>query len=178
MSSKHVNSPVDLDKPYEENEVGLKGVVYFGVGLLALIVITFALMWGFLTKLRDFARESAGPANPMRLDEIKRLPPEPRLQAAPGFGVDSDTGRVNLELLAPASEYIQMKKQWDELRAKGRVDPKTGMVVMMSVEKATEKFLSSNIKAKSGVEAEKVLRDATKTVSDSSAGRLASETRR
>ena len=106
MSSKHVNSPVDLDKPYEENSIGLSGIVYFGVGLLALIVITFVLMWAFLYKLRDFAKENAGPSNPMFMTEKERLPPEPRLQAAPGFGVDSEAGRVNLELMAPASEYL------------------------------------------------------------------------
>ena len=178
MSSKHVNTHVDLDKAYEENAIGLKGIVYFGVGLLALIVITFALMWAFLYKLRDFAKESAGPANPMQMSEKERLPPEPRLQAAPGFGVDSESGRVNLELLAPASEYLEMKKEWDELRSKGRVDPKTGMVVVMPVDKAVEKFLASNPKAKSGGEAEKFAKDAVKTVSVSSAGRVASETRR
>ena len=179
MSSKHVNSPVDLDKAYEENEIGLKGIVYFGIGLLALIVITFVLMLAFLAKLKDFSTENAGPANPMYVTKEKdRLPPEPRLQAAPGFKVESETGPVNLELMPPASEYLEMKKEWDELRAKGRTDPKTGMVVVMPVDKAIEKFLASNVKAKSGAEAEKALKDSTKSVSDSSAGRLASETRR
>lgn len=178
MSSKHLNSPVDLDKPYEENEVGLKGILYFGIGLVLLIVITFLLMWAFLGQLEAFAKEMTGKANPMYMTEKERLPPEPRLQAAPGFGVDSETGRVNLELMAPASEYHEMKKQWDQLRATGWTDPKTGVVVVLPVEKAIEKFLAGNVKAKSGEESEKVLKDATKIVSDSSAGRLASETRR
>ncbi len=178
MSSKHVNSAIDLDKAYEENDVGLRGIVYFGVGLLALIIITFALMWAFLYKLRDVATENADPANPMAMSEKERLPPEPRLQAAPGFGVDSEAGRVNLELTVPSSEYQELKKQWDELRAKGRTDPKTGAVVVMPIDKAIEKLLSSGVKGKSGPEAEKTLADATKFVSDSSSGRLASETRR
>lgn len=178
MSSKHVGSPVDLDKAYEENEIGLKGIVYFGVGLLALILITFVLMFAFLRKLEDFSRENAGPANPLHMTEKERLPPEPRLQAAPGFGVDAGNGRVNLELMPPASEYLEMKREWDALRSKGRTDPKTGMVVVMPMEKATEKFLSLNVKARSGEEAEKVMKEAAKTVSDSSAGRVASETRR
>lgn len=178
MSSKHVNSPVDLDKAYEENSIGLSGIVYFGVGLLALIVITFVLMWAFLYKLKDFAKENAGQSNPMYMTEKERLPPEPRLQAAPGFGVDSETGRVNLELTAPASEYLELKKEWDELRTKGRTDPKTGVVVVMPVEKAMEKFLASNVKAKTGAAAEKFLYDARMEYSDSSAGRVASEKRR
>lgn len=178
MSSKHSNSAVDLDKAYEENTLGIKGIVYFGVGLLALIVITFALMWAFLYKLRDVATENADPANPMAMSEKERLPPEPRLQAAPGFGVDSESGRVNLELTAPKSEYSELIKQWDELRAKGRIDPKTGAVTMLPIDQAIDKFLASGAKAKSGPDAEKALNDGRKFVSDSSAGRLASETRR
>ena len=106
MSSKHVNSAIDLDKGYEENYIGLKGIVYFGVGLLLLIIITFVLMWALLYKMREVSTEYADPANPMAMTEKERLPPEPRLQAAPGFGVDSDEGRVNLELTVPASEYL------------------------------------------------------------------------
>lgn len=178
MSAKHVNTPADFDKGYEENDIGLKGIVYFGVGLLLLIVITFALMWAFLYKLRDFSTEYAGPPNPMGMTDKEKLPPEPRLQAAPGFGVDSENGRVNLELMAPASEYRELRKQWDALREKGRVDPKTGMVVMMPVDDAKNKFLASNPKAKTGADAEKVYKDAHMFVSDAGAGRSASETRR
>ena len=178
MSAKNINTPADFDKGYEENDIGLKGIVYFGVGLLLLIVITFVLMAGFLYKLKDFSAENAGPPNPMGMSDKEKLPPEPRLQAAPGFGVDSEKGRVNLELMAPQSEYRELRKQWDELREKGRVDPKTGMVVMMSVDAAKEKFLAGNPKAKSGAEAEKVYKDAHMFVSDSGAGRTASETRR
>lgn len=178
MSIKHVNSPAELDKAYEENEIGLKGIVYFGVGLLALILITFVLMWAFLYKLKDFATENADPANPMAMTEKERLPPEPRLQAAPGFGVDSENGRVNLELMAPQSEYREVKREWDELRAKGRKDPKTGMVTMLPIEEAMTKFLASNAKAKSGADAEKAFVDSHKMISDSSAGRVASDTRR
>ena len=67
MSKKHVNTPADFDKGYEENEIGLKGIVYFGIGLFLLIVITFGLMWAFLGTMRD-----SGPGQP---DEIARQGP-------------------------------------------------------------------------------------------------------
>jgi hypothetical protein len=136
------------------------------------------LMWAFMYKLRDFAAETADPANPLAMNERERLPPEPRLQAAPGFGVDSEKGRVNLELLPPQSEYNELKKEWDELRAKGQIDPKTGTVIAMPIDAAKEKFLASSFKAKTGTEAEQFYKDAHKFISDSSAGRTAGETRR
>src|SRR5947209_14265993 len=97
-SKKHVDTFNDLDKPYEPNVVGFKGIIYFGVGLLLLIVVTFALMWALLNVLKDYSKENAGAPNPMSVSEKDRLPPVPRLQAAPGFGIDTSNGRVNLEL--------------------------------------------------------------------------------
>lgn len=179
MKSKNLNSPIDLDKEYEANDIGLKGIVWFGIGLLLLILITSILIWTLLYRLRDFSVENAEPANPMARTDKEKLPPEPRLQAAPGFGVDSaDGGRVNLELMGPQSEYREMKKQWEQLQKYGRTDAKTGVVTVIPIDKAKEKFLESSPKAKSGPDAEKVLKDGRMFISDSSAGRIAGETRR
>lgn len=175
---KHDNTPTELNKPYEENEIRLKGIFGFAIGLLGLIVVTFALMWALLDVLKSYQKENAGPANPMAMSDKERLPPEPRLQAAPGFGVDSETGRINLELMAPQSEYREIHKQWMELWERGQKDPKTGMTSVMSIEDAKKRFLSQSIKAKTGAAAEKLFEESRDFVSDSSAGRLASEKRR
>jgi len=177
-SAKHDNGAIDPNKPYEENEIRLKGILGFGVGLVLLIVITFALMWAFVGVLKDNAKENAGDINPMEMSERERLPPEPRLQLAPGFGVESEHGRVNMELQAPSAEYKEVRKQWEEIWKHGRKDEKTGMMTMMPVEMAKQKFLTQNVKAKTGPEAEEVGKNAGSFISDSSAGRLASEKRR
>lgn len=171
-------TPADFDKAYEENDVRLKGIIYFTIGLVALIVVTFFLMWFFLGTMRDFSKETQGPRSPMAMNERDRLPPEPRLQAAPGFGVESPNGRINLELRAPQSEYWELQKQWNEIREKGQKDPATGAVIMLSVEEAKKKFLEEKAKAKSGEEAEKLYDESRKYYSDASSGRMASETRR
>ncbi len=179
MASKHIDTLVDLDKGYEANTIGLKGIVWFGVGLLLLILITFVLIWSFLYKLRDYSVQNAEPANPMAMSDKDKLPPEPRLQAAPGFGVDSpDGGRVNLELMAPQSEYRELRKEWNKLEKEGRVDPASGTVTVMPIEKAKEKFLASGVKARTDEQGQKALNESRMFVSDSSAGRLAAETRR
>ncbi len=175
---KHEKSFVDFEKPYEQNVIGLKGIFYFGIGLFLLIVITFALMWAFMGVLEEDAKQNKASTNPMIMSEKERLPPEPRIQAAPGFGVESDKGRVNLELKAPQSEYWELKKQWEDAWRFGRKDEKTGTAISMSIDQAKEKFLQQPVKAKSGPEAEKALTDSRMVISDSSAGRMATLKRR
>lgn len=178
-SKKHENTVQDFSKPYEENEIGLKGIFSFAIGLFLLIVITFGLMWAFLNVLKDQAKQdNAAERNPMMMSEKERLPPEPRLQLAPGFGIDSDKGRVNLELMAPGAEYIEYKKQQEQLWERGRKDENTGMVTVMPIDQAKEKLLEQKVKAKSGPEAEEFFKNSRGFISDSSAGRVASEKRR
>jgi hypothetical protein len=179
MGSKHIDTPMDLDKAYETNEIGIKGIAWFAIGLLILIVVTFVLISTFLYKLQDYSAQNAGPPNPMAMSERDKLPPEPRLQAAPGFGVDRpDGGRVNLELTVSQSEYRELRKQWDKMQKEGRMDAATGTVTAMPIDQAKEKFLASAPKAKMGPDGEKALSDSRMFVSDSSAGRMAAETRR
>src|SRR4051812_160826 len=102
---KKVEVDPTFNVPYEDNEIRLKGIIYFWIGLTALIVVTFGLMWALLNVLRDYNRENQEPTSPVALSEREQLPPEPRLQMAPGFGVDTDKGRVNLELSSSQSEY-------------------------------------------------------------------------
>lgn len=177
-SAKHEKAGVDLNIPYEQNEIQLKGIFGFAIGLFLLIVVTFALMWALLNVLKDYSVENADPKNPMAMSDRERLPPEPRLQGAPGFGVESEKGRVNLELVRPQSEYEELKKQWADQTEHGQKDKTTGTVTMMPLHDAKEKFLSQNVKAKSGPEAEKLLKDSRSFYSESSGGRMASETRR
>ena len=173
-------TPADFDKAYEANEIGLKGIFGFAIGLFLLIVITFGLMYAFLNVIRDdnTATETAGPQNPMRMSDKERLPPEPRLQSAPGFGVDSEKGRVNLELREPQAEYRELQKQWNDLWKHGAKDEKTGTVTVMPIDEAKAKLLTQNVKAMSGPDAEKLFDSSHKFLSDASSGRVASETRR
>lgn len=173
-SKKHTDTAIDLNKPYEENEIQLKGIIGFAAGLFLLIVITFGLMWAFLNVLKDYSKEGVV-ANPMLMNERERLPPEPRLQGAPGFGVDSERGWVNMELGPPQAEYWELAKQWKVLWEKGHKDAKTGVTVVMPITDAKEKVLAQNLKAKSGVEAEKLLKDSRMNITDASAGRMAGQ---
>lgn len=177
--AKHEKTFVNFDKPYETNLIGLRGVVYFGAGLFLLVVITFGLML-FLqnTMEQDMKDTDAKNANPMAMDEKDRLPPEPRLQAAPGFGVESPNGFINLELKTPQSEYRELHKQWEKSWAEGQKDPKTGTVITLPIEEAKKKLLEKNVKADNSENGQQMLNKSQSMVSVSSAGRVASDVRR
>ena len=177
-STKHEKSFVDFEQPYEQNIIGLKGIFYFGIGLFLLIVITFGLMAALLNVFEDDAKATKKSNNPMAISERDRLPPEPRLQAAPGFAVQSANGPVVLELKAPQEEYRELQKQWNEIWEHGMKDPHTGAVTAMSIDEAKAKLLSQQPKAKSGPEAEQAAAGSKMYFTDSSSGRKASERRR
>ncbi|MBA4186163.1 MAG: hypothetical protein H0X49_19475 [Acidobacteria bacterium] len=178
MKTKHEKSFVDFDRTYETNVIGLRGIIYFGVGLFLLIVVTFGLMLVLQNVMEDQAAETKDTKSPMMMNERESLPPEPRLQAAPGFGMDSEQGRVNMELKAPQSEYREMERQWEKLWAEGQKDQKTGTVVTMPIDEAKRKFLEENMKTPSGEPVEKSMDESSRIVSYSSAGRTATDKRR
>lgn len=177
--AKHEKTFVDFDKPYEENLIGLKGIIYFAAGLFILCVITFGLMYFLLNVMKEQSDEAdAKIKNPMQMSAKEQLPPEPRLQAAPGFGVESEKGRVNLELKQPQSEYNELHKQWEKIWADGQKDKASGTVITLPIEEAKKKLLEQNVKAVSGEEGQKALDQVRSYISYSSAGRVASDKRR
>ncbi|MBV8892224.1 MAG: hypothetical protein JO053_07825 [Acidobacteria bacterium] len=177
-SHKHTDSAADLSRPYEENDVRLKGILGFGVGLVLLILITFGLMWAFLNQMKAFNAPDPNEASPMAMSDKEKLPPEPRLQDAPGFGVEGPHGRVNMELVAPSAEYREMKKEWADLWEHGQKDEKTGTVSVLPIDQAIDKVLTQNVKAKSGADVEKNLDESRMIVTDASAGRMTGLKRR
>ncbi len=175
---KHEKSFVNYERSYETNIIGLRGVVYFGVGLFMLIVITFGLMFVLQNVMEEQAIETKDTKNPMMMSERELLPPEPRLQGAPGFGIESERGFLNLELKAPQSEYRELERQWAKLWTEGQKDQKTGTIITLPIEEAKRKFLEENTKTRIGEQTQTILDESRSIVSSSSAGRTATDTQR
>jgi hypothetical protein len=73
------------------------------------------------------------------------LPPEPRLQAAPGFRITLEDGqKKSLERAKPQAEYEELRKQWDENLKTGLKD-QTGAVVGMPIQQAMDKISSGGL---------------------------------
>ncbi len=175
---KHQTSIDDLDMPYEPNVIGVKGIAYFTIGLFLLIVVTFGLMYVLWDVLEQDAIQNKSSSNPLAMKDLERLPPEPRLQGAPGFEVRGPDGRINLELREPQAEWRELKKIWEKQLAEGQKHPETGAVISLPLDAAIDKFLSQPIKAKTGEEAERMVAESQMYYTDSSSGRVRSEKRR
>ncbi|NNE99845.1 MAG: hypothetical protein HKN25_12560 [Pyrinomonadaceae bacterium] len=170
--SQHENIEIDPDATYESNVVGVKGIIYFGIGLFLLIVVTFGLMWVFqFWVLEDQAlRYDEENRSPVSMSPEEMLPPEPRLQSAPGFGVDTENGRVGLELREPQAEYEVVRKEWERLWKNGQ--KKDGTVISMPIEEAKQKVVNEKtIKTASEADGKMVLKKSKTVVSGANSGR-------
>ena len=107
----HIKNP---DVTHEASDVNISGILKFVMGLTVLGAVVFVLMWGMFRLLNAQETEKEPPAGPMAMTEEERLPPEPRLQAAKGFGVKQENGEwVNLETKEPEAEYGVLREQWE-----------------------------------------------------------------
>ena len=104
----------NVEVEHEMSDVSVSGVATF-VGVLTITTIVIAL--GMWMLFRYFDRQAAKERQPgpMALSQKERLPPEPRLQAAPGFEVTLENGqRVELKLREPQAEYRVLKQEWEK----------------------------------------------------------------
>src|ERR1044071_6229998 len=75
----------NIDVTHETSDVYIGGIVRFVVGLFVLIVVSFVLMWVMFRLLNSQPVPGEKPRSKLALSDKERLPPEPRLQSAPGF---------------------------------------------------------------------------------------------
>jgi hypothetical protein len=134
----------NVEVTHETSDISVRGVLTFAV---VLTVATIAVALGIVLLFNFFnAQEAKEPKpGPMALTKEERLPPEPRLQAAPGFAITTEDGqRRNLELAAPQTEYRVLRQQWEENLRTGLKD-QAGNVVGMPIDKAMEKVVSEGL---------------------------------
>ena len=121
------------DVSHEESDINVRSVIVFGAGLLVFGIIVHVLMSLMFNYMESRAErdEAAHRRGPMAFTEKERLPPEPRLQVAPGFGINLGEGKapINLQLREPQAEYNELHKIWlNDLQ--GQPDPRTGRAGM------------------------------------------------
>ena len=135
----------NVEVTHETSDVNVMGVLMF---VVVLTVATAAVSVGMWLLFRYFnAQEAKEPRRgPMALtDKQARLPPEPRLQSAPGFQITLEDGqKVNLERAVPQAEYDALRKQWEENLKTGLKD-QSGKVVGMPIGEAIDKIASGGL---------------------------------
>jgi hypothetical protein len=120
---------------HEQSDVNISGIFTFAI---ALTIVTIAVAVGMWLLVRYFqAQDAKDPQpGPMALRQDERLPPEPRLQAAPGFGVTLENGQViQLGLREPKAEYEVLRQEWERALREGGRD-QSGNVVGIPINDA------------------------------------------
>ncbi len=102
----------NVDVTHEASDVSVGGILKFVLGLAIFGIVVHLLMLGIF-RFFDAQEKTTEPQGPMAMTKEERLPPEPRLQAAPGFEVKLANGeKVKLEKSPPEAEYRVLLEQW------------------------------------------------------------------
>lgn len=126
----------NVDVTYEHSDVSIGGILKFIIGLLVMAIAVHLLMWGMFRALDAQEEKTDQKRGPMALTEKERLPPGPRLQAAPGYTVEGQ----NLELKEPEAERKIVQEKWKDVLEQGPVDEK-GQRYGMPIEEAKKKIV-------------------------------------
>ena len=152
---QHVTETPDVsyitnpDVAHEHSDVSVGPILQFVVGLFIFCVVVAGLMLLMFNyfETRERQREfRERPPSPITRTEAERLPPGPRLQAAPGFEVQLPDGqRRNLSLQHPQAEWDVVREMWERrLHSYEWVDEQNG-VVSIPVDRAMEMLLQRGL---------------------------------
>ena len=146
----------NIDVTHETSDVYIDGIAKFVIGLFVLIVVSFVLMWAMFRMLQSQPVEGEKPRSPMARTDQERLPPEPRLQSAPGFGEElektavkeKESGALNSKQNTagapvgkdPLWEIRILRNQWEDVLKNGPTDA-NGKRYGMPIEQAKQEVL-------------------------------------
>jgi len=141
----------NVDVTHETSDVYIAGIAKFAIALLVLTVAVYFLMWGLFRVFESRVKEP--PRSPMALTGRDRLPPEPRLQGAPGFGEGLEKNANAGKSKAAGSpeppknplwEIKAVRDQWNNVLENGPVD-QSGKRYGMPIEKAKQEILKQGL---------------------------------
>jgi hypothetical protein len=161
-----------IEVTHETSDISVSGVLTF---VVALTVLTAAVYVGMLLLFNRFQNQAQAEPKPgpMALSEKERLPPEPRLQAAPGFEVTlSDGTKVDLAKHEPQAEYKTVLEQWNK-ELKGEMKDASGNATSIPIDEAINKVVSgTGLPARTGTAPAKLEDYAVSVPTAASSGRV------
>jgi hypothetical protein len=138
------------DVAHEESDVAVRPLLWFVGGLTFFTIIVCLAMLLMFKYFQGREESQELEASPLARQGEERLPPEPRLQLAPGWQVTSEDGRRHdLSYTAndaglvpqPWSEYLLVNDEWKrEAEGYGWADQQAG-TVRVPVEHAMRVYL-------------------------------------
>ncbi|HEY3131235.1 MAG TPA: hypothetical protein VGL91_17390 [Acidobacteriota bacterium] len=116
----------------ERRDVNIRGILIFGVALLACTIVIYLILWGLLRHFEVQTQRLEAKAPPLAR-ERQQVPPEPRLQGAPRHEN------------SPSMDIERFRAQEDQLlNSYGWVDSKAG-VVRIPIEDAKKLLLQRGL---------------------------------
>lgn len=168
----------NVDVTHEVSDVNVPAILKFVLGLTVMTVAVYILMWLLFVffNAKETKREGESPPGPMAMSEQEMLPPEPRLQSAPGFGVKLENGQwVPLEKREPQAEYSVLREQWDRVLKEGAKD-QSGRTVVLPIAQAMQEVLKGQgLPARRQVSGPEKTDYAIRTPTAASSGRVTME---
>ncbi len=135
----------NVDVTHEHSDVNVRAILTF---VAVLTVMTLVVCFGlyFLFWYYNAQIEAGQPKpGPMAMTREERYPPEPRLQNAPGFGLQLENGEwINLEHREPAAQYEELRKQWEQTLREGLKD-QSGRAVGRSIDDAMKAIVNEKL---------------------------------
>ena len=141
----------NVDVTHETSDVYIAGIAKFVVALFILMVASCLFMWGLFQTFESQIKEPK--RSPMALSGKDRLPPEPRLQGAPGFGEGLEKTANAEKTVEPSGqeppknplwEIKAVRDQWNDVLEHGPVD-KDGKRFGMPIEEAKEEIVKKGL---------------------------------
>ena len=148
----------NVDVTHETSDVNVPALLKFVLALTIMTAIVYVLMLFLFSFFNTQEINNEPPAGPMAMRE--QLPPEPRLQAAPGFAADLSKSVGDADSKKPRDplwEIHVLRQQWERDLQDGAKD-QSGRTLGMPIKDAMEKFVAeqsakaSANKAAQGVE--------------------------
>lgn len=146
----------NVDVTHERSDVNVGSIAKFVIGLLVLTIATHIGLWGMFRLLQKYEtqQERAEHRSPLAPTGEERLPPEPRLQVAPGFaqGLEKAAPGQHEERKIqtankgfdtpkdPLWEIRVLRKQWNHVLEHGPTD-EHGQRFGMPIEQAKAEVL-------------------------------------
>ena len=146
------------DVAHEESDVAVRPLLWFVGGLTVFTLVTCLAMFLMFEFFRGREESQELAPSPLARQGAERLPPEPRLQLAPGWEVEKDGKRQDLSYSAdnagyvpqPWSEYLLVNAEWQrELKEYGWADEQAG-TARLPVGRAIDLYLERRAKQQQG----------------------------
>jgi hypothetical protein len=146
----------NVDVSHEMSDVNIGGIVKFIVALTVMAIVIHIGLWAMFAVLDRREAQKDVQKSPLALSENERLPPEPRLQGAPGFAAQlKETPSPNQETSATAGEVLPkprsplweinaLRAQWKDVLDNGPRD-QNGNRYGMSIEEAKKKLIEQGL---------------------------------